>query len=115
MIHEMLKKGRNGDIIVASSLDRFGRDHDEITKEWRMITRQNGVSIVASDMLLLDTRQKEQQADRRIHGRPCAEQAYVSHIEREKTRCRQTEGIRLTRERGTKFGRPAKLVAAIYP
>lgn len=80
-----------------------------------MITRQNGVGIVASDMLLLDTRQKENDlASRSMAGLVLQALSYVAHIEREKTKCRQGEGIKLAKARGMKSGRPVNPGSETY-
>lgn len=95
-----------GDTVVVKSIDRFGRDYDEIIEEWRRITRDAGCSIVVLDMPLLDTR-----ADHGVTGRLISDivlqlLSYVAQQEREFIHQRQAEGIAAAKARGVKFGRP---------
>jgi DNA invertase Pin-like site-specific DNA recombinase len=53
-----VRKLSQGDILVVKSIDRLGRDYDEVIEVWRRITRENGVDVVVLDMPLLDTREK---------------------------------------------------------
>ena len=99
---------RRGDVVVVKSIDRFGRNYEEILKEWRRITRGAGCSIVVLDMPLLDTRE-----DRGVTGRLISDivlqlLSYVAEKERDFIRQRQAEGIAAAQERGVRFGRPPK-------
>ena len=99
---------RRGDIVVVKSIDRFGRNYEEILEEWRRITRGAGCSIVVLDMPLLDTRE-----DRGVTGRLISDivlqlLSYVAEKERDFIRQRQAEGIAAAQERGVRFGRPPK-------
>ena len=99
---------RRGDVVVVKSIDRFGRNYEEILEEWRRITRGAGCSIVVLDMPLLDTRE-----DRGVTGRLISDivlqlLAYVAEKERDFIRQRQAEGIAAAQERGVRFGRPPK-------
>lgn len=100
---------REGDVLVIKSIDRLGRDYEEILEEWRIITRDRGVAVVVLDMPLLDTR--EQAGD--VTGALIADivlqlLSYVAQVERENIRQRQAEGIAAARARGVQFGRPRK-------
>ena len=99
---------RRGDVVVVKSIDRFGRNYEEILEEWRRITRGSGCSIVVLDMPLLDTRE-----DRGVTGRLISDivlqlLSYVAEKERDFIRQRQAEGIAAAQERGVRFGRPPK-------
>ena len=94
--------------MVVKSIDRFGRNYEEILEEWRRITRGAGCSIVVLDMPLLDTRE-----DRGVTGRLISDivlqlLSYVAEKERDFIRQRQAEGIAAAQERGVRFGRPPK-------
>lgn len=104
----MLDRIEPGDVVVVKSIDRFGRNYDEIIEEWRRITRDAGCSIVVLDMPLLDTRE-----DRGVTGRLISDivlqlLSYVAQKEREFIHQRQAEGIAAAQERGVRFGRPPK-------
>ena len=96
-----------GDLLVIGSLDRLGRNYEQIIAEWRHITKDIGADILVLDMPLLDTRAR---ADSLI-GKFVADivlqvLSFVAENERANIRARQKEGIRLAKERGVKFGRP---------
>lgn len=104
----MLERIEPGDVVVVKSIDRFGRNYDEIIGEWRRITRDAGCSIVVLDMPLLDTRE-----DRGVTGRLISDivlqlLSYVAQKERDFIHQRQAEGIAAAQERGVRFGRPPK-------
>lgn len=104
----MLERIEPGDVVVVKSIDRFGRNYDEIIEEWRRITRDAGCAIVVLDMPLLDTRE-----DRGVTGRLISDivlqlLSYVAQKEREFIHQRQAEGIAAAQERGVRFGRPPK-------
>jgi len=102
----LLNKLKPGDILVIKSIDRLGRNYDEILEQWRIITKEKQTAIVVLDIPLLDTRQK----DRDLTGTFIADLvlqilSYVAQQEREFIRQRQAEGIATAKEKGTKFGR----------
>ncbi|RFZ77831.1 recombinase family protein [Lacrimispora amygdalina] len=106
---KLLKKIRPGDTFVIKSIDRLGRDYEEIIEHWRVISKERGVGIVVLDMPLLDTRKK----DRDLTGTFIADLvlqilSYVAQKEREFNRQRQAEGIAAAKAKGVKFGRPPK-------
>lgn len=105
----LLHKLKNGDLLVVKSIDRLGRNYDEIIEQWRVLTKEKGVDIVVLDMPLLDTRVQ----GRDLTGTFIADLvlqilSYVAQTERENIRQRQAEGIRAAKLRGTVFGRPRK-------
>ena len=96
-----------GDVLVVKSIDRLGRNYEEIIEQWRMITKIRGAAIVVLDMPLLDTRQK----DKDLTGTFISDLvlqilSYVAQTEREFMRQRQAEGIAAARAKGVRFGRP---------
>ncbi|MDR1532171.1 MAG: recombinase family protein [Clostridiales bacterium] len=104
----LIKKLKSGDTLVIKSIDRLGRDYEEILEQWRAITKELGAAVVVLDMPLLDTRQKE----RDLTGTLIADIvlqifSYVAQTERSLIRQRQAEGIAAAKEKGVKFGRPA--------
>lgn len=97
---------KEGDLLIVKSIDRLGRNYDEILKQWRIITKEIRADILIVDMPLLDTRTK----DRNLTGTFIADLvlqilAYVAQSERENIRQRQAEGIKAAKERGVRFGR----------
>lgn len=112
---KLVKKLKDGDGLYVKSIDRLGRDYEEILNEWRYLTRTKNVDIVVLDFPLLDTRNQPNS----ITGKFIADivlqiLSYVAQIERENTRQRQAEGIRIAKENGTKFGRPKLDVPADF-
>lgn len=108
--HRLMKKLKQGDVVVILSIDRLGRNYDEIQNQWRIITKEKQSDIVVLDMPLLDTR-KSQNND--LTGTFIADLvlqilAYVAQIERENIKQRQKEGIHAAKCRGVQFGRPRK-------
>lgn len=97
-----------GDVMVVKSIDRLGRNYDEIIEQWRIITKRMGCAIVVLDMPLLDTRkQAEGLTGAFIADLVLQILSYVAQIERENIRQRQAEGIAAAKARGVRFGRPA--------
>ena len=104
---QLMKKIKPGDTLFIKSIDRLGRDYEEIMNQWRIITKNMQVFIVVLDIPLLDTRQKE----RDLTGVFIADLvlqilSYVAQTEREFIRQRQAEGIAVARTKGVRFGRP---------
>lgn len=105
----LVGKLQDGDILVIHSMDRLGRNYEEILEEWRVLTKTKHVDIVVLDMPLLDTRAR----DGDLTGLFMADLvlqilAYVAQKERENIRKRQEEGIAAAKERGIHFGNPGK-------
>lgn len=108
---KMVKRLKEGDILVVKSIDRLGRNYDEILKEWRLLTKEKKVDIVVLDIPLLDTRKSSEN----LTGTFIADLvlqilSYVAQTERENIRQRQTEGIAAAKMRGVQFGRPRKKI-----
>lgn len=104
----LLRRIKPGDIIVIHSIDRLGRNYDEILEQWRIITKEKQVDIVVLDFPLLDTRSRTGEKD--LTGKFISDLtlqilAYVAQKERESIRQRQAEGIAAAKARNVKFGR----------
>lgn len=98
---------RPGDVLYVLSIDRIGRNYDEIIAEWRELTRDKGVDIVVLDMPLLDTRKSvDGVTGSFISDIVLQLLAYVAHLEREKIHERQAQGIAAAKARGKHLGRP---------
>ena len=102
----LLKKLRPGDVLFVKSIDRLGRNYNEILEQWRVITKEKEVAIVVLDMPLLDTRSNRDLTGTLIADIVLQLLSYVAQTERENIRSRQQEGIAAAKERGVRFGRP---------
>lgn len=96
---------RTGDLLVVESIDRLGRNYDEIKDQWRAVTKTAGADIVVLDMPLLDTRPGKDLTGSLIADIVLSLLSYVAQTEREAIRKRQAEGIAAAKARGRKFGR----------
>jgi DNA invertase Pin-like site-specific DNA recombinase len=103
----MLRKLKPGDTLYIKSIDRLGRDYEEILEQWRTITKKKQAAIYVLDMPLLDTRQRHAGDLTSAFVADLVLQilAYVAQTEREFIRQRQAEGIAAAKERGVQFGR----------
>ena len=104
----LLKKLKTGDALVIKSIDRLGRNYDEILEQWRLLTKERRVAIVVLDMPLLDTRQGRDLIGVLIAGIVLQLLSYVAQTEREFIHQRQAEGIAAAKARGVRFGRRRK-------
>lgn len=109
---KMIKKLREGDTLVVKSIDRLGRNYDEIIDQWRLITKDIKAAIVVLDMPLLDTRQGRDLTSTLIADIVLQLLSYVAQTEREFIRQRQKEGIAAAKARGTHLGRKPKEIPA---
>jgi len=103
-----LRKLHEGDTLAIKSIDRLGRNYEEILAQWRTITKEKKAAIVVLDMPLLDTRQNRDLTGTLIADIVLQMLSYVAHTEREFIRQRQREGITAAKARGVRFGRPAQ-------
>lgn len=104
----LLEALHEGDLLYVKSIDRLGRDYDEIIEQWRLITKKKNADIVVLDMPLLDTR-----TDKNLMGRFVADLvlqilSFVAETERANIKQRQKEGIEAARQEGKKLGRRPK-------
>ena len=104
----LVKKLREGDILFIKSIDRLGRNYEEILNQWRIITKEKRTDIVVLDMPLLDTRRDKNLLGTFISDIVLQLLSFVSENERVNIRQRQAEGIAAAKKRGVKFGRPIK-------
>ena len=104
----MLKELNSGDLIYIKSIDRLGRNYDEIQNQWRILTKERGVDIAVIDMPLLDTRLNKDLMGTFIADLVLQILSFISQSEHENIRMRQQEGIAAARARGVQFGRPVK-------
>jgi len=111
----LLRQMREGDTLVIKSIDRLGRNYEEILEQWRYLTKKKKVAIVVLDMPLLDTRQGRDLTGTLIADIVLQLLSYVAQTEREFIRQRQAEGIEAAKARGVKFGRSAMEKPENYP
>ena len=104
-----------GDVLVVKSIDRLGRNYDEILEQWRMITKEKGAAIVVLDMPLLDTRNSRDLTGTLIADIVLQLLSYVAETERAFIRQRQAEGIAAAKARGTRFGPKPRDRGPLYP
>ena len=104
----LLKTIRPGDRLVVKSIDRLGRNYAEIKEQWRIVTKEKGVSVKVLDMPLLDTNQELDLTGTLISDIVLELLGYVAETERDTIRKRQSEGIAAAKARGVRFGRLPK-------
>ncbi len=107
----LLRRLREGDLLIVKSIDRLGRNYNDILVQWQYITKTLKADILVLDMSLLDTRAKEGD----LTGTLIADLvlqilAYVAQTEREFIHQRQAEGIAAAKQKGVRFGRKEKPV-----
>ena len=103
-----------GDLLFVGSIDRLGRNYEEIQKEWRILTKEKGIDIVVIDKPLLDTRHEKSLLGTFIADLVLQVLSFVAQCERENIKERQREGIAAAKKRGVTFGRPACLLPANF-
>ena len=112
----LMRKLKRGDTLVIKSIDRLGRNYNDIIEQWRLITKDKQAAIVVLDMPLLDTRQGRDLTGTLIADIVLQLLSYVAQTEREFIKRRQAEGIAAARAKGVRFGarpnpRPAEYEA----
>ena len=107
---KLVRKLKKGDILYILSIDRLGRNYEEIQNQWRILTKEMGIDIVVIDMPLLDTRNGKDLMGTFIADLVLQILSFVAQNERENIRLRQAQGIAAARLRGVKFGRPKKVL-----
>ncbi len=103
----LVKKLKPGDVLVVKSIDRLGRNYNDILEEWRLLTKEKQVDIVVLDMPLLDTRSGRDLTGTLIADIVLQLLSYVAETERQFIRQRQREGIEAARKNGVHLGRKA--------
>ena len=112
---KLLKKLKPGDTLVVKSIDRLGRNYEEIIEYWRIITKEKRASVVVLDMPLLDTREGKDLTGTLIADIVLQLLSYVAETEREFIRQRQAEGIAAAKAKGKHLGRWPKEKPENYP
>ena len=105
---KLVRKLKTGDLLYILSIDRLGRNYEEIQNQWRILTKEKGVDIVVLDMPLLDTRQGKDLMGTFIADLVLQILSFVAQNERENIKKRQAQGIAAAKAQGIKFGRPEK-------
>lgn len=103
----LIKKLKPGDLLYIQSIDRLGRNYEEVQNQWRILTKEMGVDICVIDMPLLDTRQGKDLMGTFIADIVLQILSFVAQNEREYIRKCQAEGIAAAKAKGVKFGRPS--------
>ena len=111
---KLVRKLKAGDLLYVMSIDRLGRNYEEIQTQWRILTKEKGIDIVVLDMPLLDTRQGKDLMGTFISDLVLQILSFVAQNERENIRKRQAQGIAAAKAQGVKFGRPEKEIPANF-
>ena len=105
---KLLKKLKPGDLLYIKSIDRLGRNYEEIQNQWRIITKEKNTDIYVIDMPLLDTRRGKDLLGTFISDLVLQLLSFVAENERTNIKQRQAEGIAAAKAKGIRFGRPPK-------
>lgn len=105
---KLVQELKEGDILYILSIDRLGRNYEEIQNQWRILTKEVGIDICVLDMPLLDTRNGKDLMGTFIADLVLQILSFVAQSEHENIKKRQAEGIAAAKARGVKFGRPEK-------
>lgn len=105
---KMISRLKSGDLLYILSIDRLGRNYEEIQNQWRVLTKEIGADICVIDMPLLDTRQGKDLMGTFIADLVLQILSFVAQNERENIRKRQLQGIAAAKAKGVRFGRPEK-------
>ena len=111
---KLTAKLRPGDLLYVLSIDRLGRNYEEIQKQWRILTKDIGIDICVLDMPLLDTRTCKDLMGTFIADLVLQILSFVAQSERENIRKRQAQGIAAAKARGVHMGRPVKEAPADF-
>ena len=112
---KMVKKMRHGDLLYVLSIDRLGRNYDEIQHQWRILTKEIGIDVCVIDMPLLDTRRSKDLLGTFVADLVLQVLSFAAHNERDNIKKRQAEGIAAARARGVHLGRPVKEAPENFP
>ena len=102
----MVRRMKKDDLLYIKSIDRLGRNYEEIQEQWRVLTKEKGIDIVVLDMPLLDTRRGKDLMGTFLSDIVLQVLSFVAENERTNIRQRQAEGIAAAKARGVRFGRP---------
>jgi len=110
----LLRKMKRDDLLYIKSIDRLGRNYEEILQQWRLLTKDKGIDIVVLDMPLLDTRRGKDLMGTFLSDIVLQVLSFVAENERTNIRQRQAEGISAAKEKGVRFGRPPRRLPENY-
>ena len=110
----LVKKLRPDDLLYIKSIDRLGRNYEEIQNQWRILTKEKKIDIVVLDMPLLDTRRGKDLMGTFLSDIVLQVLSFVAENERSNIRQRKAEGIAAAKARGVRFGRPPKPLPESY-
>lgn len=110
----LMRKMRRDDLLYIKSIDRLGRNYEEILEQWRILTKEKYIDIVVLDMPLLDTRRGKDLMGTFLSDIVLQVLSFVAENERTNIRQRQAEGIAAAKARGVRFGRPPKPLPENY-
>jgi DNA invertase Pin-like site-specific DNA recombinase len=105
---KLLRKMKRDDLLYIKSIDRLGRNYNDIQEQWRVLTKEKGVDIVVLDMPLLDTRRGKDLMGTFLSDIVLQVLSFVAENERVNIRQRQAEGIAAAKAKGVRFGRIPK-------
>ncbi len=103
---KLLRKLKKDDLLYIKSIDRLGRNYEEILQQWRVLTKEKGIDIVVLDMPLLDTRRGKDLMGTFLSDIVLQVLSFAAENERTNIKQRQAEGIAAAKSKGVKFGRP---------
>ena len=115
MYRKLLKKLQKGDTLYILSIDRLGRNYEEIQNQWRYLTHEREIAIFVIDMPILSRKLDGDLMTTFLADIVLQILSFVAQNERENIRRRQAEGIAVAKERGLKFGRPPKPLPENFP
>ncbi len=110
----LVRRLRPSDLLYIKSIDRLGRNYEEIQSQWRLLTKEKGVDIVVLDMPLLDTRRGKDLMGTFLSDIVLQVLSFVAENERSNIRQRQAEGIAAAKARGVRLGRPPRPLPERY-
>lgn len=105
---KMLRKMKKDDLLYIKSIDRLGRNYEEIQQQWQLLTKEKGIDIVVLDMPLLNTRRGKDLMGTFLSDIVLQVLSFVAENERTNIRQRQAEGIAAAKAKGIRFGRPPR-------
>lgn len=111
---KLIRKLKPDDLLYIKSIDRLGRNYEEIQNQWRILTKEKKIDIVVLDMPLLDTRRGKDLMGTFLSDIVLQVLSFVAENERANIRQRQTEGIAAAKARGVRFGRPPRPLPENY-
>ena len=112
---KLVKKLKPDDLLYIKSIDRLGRNYEEIQNQWRVLTKEKQIDIVVLDMPLLDTRRGKDLLGTFLSDIVLQVLSFVAENERTNIRQRQAEGIAAAKAKGVRFGRPPKPLPENFP